>query len=229
MVEYSKNSEGNRTMKFKILILITIIAVSLVGYYAYNSAKQSPEIQNPISSDSKTSAKSGEKTALSSEALDSKEFQDPSGFKFSYPADLKVSVISKNDPDYYSSLKLESAAAEENLTIDITATEYKSLDEWIKNNKQIANNATTLKLGGINANKIQSKGKIMIIAVDLDTLITLTSNFSEINRNYWENATEKVATTFAFELPEADSAVQSSNPAESSGDDIEFEGEEVIE
>src|SRR3989344_5362369 len=189
-------------MKFKILILITLIAVISVGYFAYNASKKTTNLLSPVSE--KT-----EKTKKANPATKTKEYTDPSGFKFSYPADSKVEVIEKKDPDYYSSLRLTSSGTDENLTIDVTSTKYKSLADWVKNNKEITGNSKDIKLAGLDAKEIVSNGKKVTVAIDLETLITITSNSSKVNNT--------VVSTFAFEQPEV--SVDNNEPA-SAGEDI---------
>jgi len=207
-------------MKFKILILITLIALSGVGYYSFTTSQKSANLQSPISEKPvliKKGAVVSKKT---------KKYKDPAGFKFSYPADSKVEVIYKKDPDYYSSLKLSDSKLDASLTIEVTSTEYKSLEDWLKNNKEISNNSKDITLAGLPAKEIISNNKKLTVAVDTETLITITVNYSRENEPYWNEANNTVVSTFAFELPE--------NPAdatgsESAGEDVVFEGEEVIE
>ena len=208
-------------MKFKILILITLIAIGCVGYYAFAASKKSGELQTPISEKSVKPTKNPDKLSIKM-----KEFIDPSGFKFSYPADLKIETLDKKDPAYYSSLKLYLPGSINNLTIDVTSTKYKSLVEWVANNKEISGNSKNIKLAGLEAKEINSNNKKITVAVDIETLITVTSSYTKENEADWNKVNDIVVSTFAFEQPEEPVM---NDETESTEEDVVFEGEEVIE
>ena len=100
-------------MKFIILIFITLIAIISVGYFAF-SAKKTSKLQTPLS---EVARKNSDKTGRSVSPSKTKEYVDPAGCKFSYPDNLKVEVIDKKDPNYYSALQLKSSEFSGFLTI----------------------------------------------------------------------------------------------------------------
>src|SRR3989344_5230329 len=203
-------------MKIRILIFITLIVVIFVGYFAYRAVKKSSKLQSPISQNSPTQKISPKKTVNKA-----KEYIDPAGFKFSYPENLKLEVIDKKDPAYYSSLRFKSPSSEGLLTIEATATKYSSLEDWIKNNKEIIGNSKDIKLADLNAKEISSEGKKIIVAVDLETLFTITATYDAVDQEFWKTATDTIVSSFTFELPQTPLETTDS---ESTGEDVVFEG-----
>lgn len=208
-------------MKFKILIFITLIIIVIIGYFAFVASKKSTKFQSPISQKSASPKKITNKLSTKT-----REYIDPAGFKFSYPENLNLQVIDKKDSDYYSSLQLKSPSLNGYITLEVKATKYNNIVEWTKNNKEIAGDAKDIKFGGLSAKEIKSDGKKLIVAVDLETLFTLTSTFSKEEQETWEDANNTIIATFAFVQPEV---YTDGNEPESVGGDVVFEGEEVIE
>lgn len=213
-------------MKLKILIFLTVVTIFIVGYFAFFAVNKSGKLQSPVSDKSGNNLKNSKKESENIVTGKTKEYIDPSGFKFSYPQNLKLAIVDKQDPAYYSSLNLKSQSDKGGITVDITTTKYKTLDEWVKQNKEIASNSRDLKLADLKAKEITSTGKRMVIAVDLETLITITASYGSEDQKEWQSRMDTIVSTFKFEQP----SVQSENSSvESAGDDVVFEGEEMIE
>ncbi len=208
-------------MKLKILIVLTIVTLSIAGFFAYKANNNAAKLQSPLSNP--TGIPTTAKPIISAKI---KEFSDPSGFKFEYPETLTPEIIDKKDPDYYSSIQLKDKSKTGKMTIDLTSTKYSTVEEWAKNNKEIANNSIDTQLADLEAKKISSTGKLVIVAVDVETLITLTADFPKNEADYWNSTVKTVADSFEFVEPESQPAVNQSAPEE---DEIVFEGEEVIE
>lgn len=201
---------------FGLFATIAIIIVLLLGI----SKKE--EITSPID-------ENREKPVIETKKLSEKlkEFVDPSGFKFSYPESLNLEIVDKKDPAYYSSLKLKSPTQQGSVIIEVTSTKYKSLDDWVKNNNQIVDKSKDIKLADLMAKEIKYDGKLLIVAVDIETLITITSNFSKNDEAYWKTVTDTLVSTFTFAAPDtSDASTQSTGAGE---EDVIFEGEETIE
>ncbi|MBI4009206.1 hypothetical protein HY357_03165 [Candidatus Roizmanbacteria bacterium] len=204
-------------MKAKFIILtigiIIVLAIALIVISSDKGSKlTSPLSNNPFLSLSPTVKPT------------TKKYSDPSGFKFSYQDGLKIERIDKKNPDYYSSLKATTKDSVGSITIDVTSTKYKSLDEWVKNNRLLAKNVKEIKLADLEALEIDESGKYMILAIDTETLFTIVATFNKSDEKYWKKATNTVVSTFALELPET-----SINNGQSSDEDIVFEGEETVE
>ena len=208
-------------MKVTILILLTILTLGVASFFAFKANSNSAKLQSPLTSP--TDSPIITKPTISTKT---KNFSDPSGFKFEYPENLTPETIDKKDPDYYSSILLKDKSKTGKMTINLTSTKYTTVEEWAKNNKEIANNSIDTMLADLEAKKISSSGKLMIVAVDVETLISLTADFPNEETEYWNSTVKTVADSFEFEQP----AVQNvTSQSESSTDDVVFEGEEIIE
>lgn len=209
-------------MKLKVLLFLTLIVVLAIGYYAIFASKKSENIQSPVRE------KSIDPPAVKKLAKKSLTYEDSSGFKFDYPDSIKIKTQTKTDPDYYTSLELNGTDYNGKLTIDVTATKYPTLNDWIKNNKEIANTAKSGKLGELEAKRIETSGKIMIVSVDLETLFTVTATFPKNEQSFWNETVNLISSSFEFVRPEEEISGQNDS-APVVEDDVVFEGEEVIE
>ncbi|OGK16403.1 hypothetical protein A2774_03025 [Candidatus Roizmanbacteria bacterium RIFCSPHIGHO2_01_FULL_39_12c] len=207
-------------MKSKILIIFTILIIVSASLMFIASLQNSKKLLSPISTQSAPtpSAKPGK--------IKTREFQDPSGFKFSYPETLTVKSEEKLADNYYTALRLTDKKYDGGITIELTSTKYSSLADWIKANKNIAKNYKKSFLSDLDSIEVEENDKKTILAVDIETLISLVADYSKNSKSFWLESLKTVTSTFAFELPEQPPTDSSSDNVES---DIIFEGEESIE
>lgn len=205
-------------MRIKIVLLIITVSIVVFIGVRFLTARNNQKITSPLAKQNITPAKTSSTDNL-------KEYTDSSGFKFSYPKELTLESVDKKDPAYYSSILLKSDDVDGSITIDVTSTKYKSLDEWMKKNETLLKNTKDIKLADLKAKDIKYDGKHIILAVDVGTLFTITSNYSQKNEKYWTNATDTITSAFAFQQPET----SSDSTPQTSEQDVVLEGEEVVE
>ncbi len=155
-----------------------------------------------------------------------KEYSDPSGFRFLYPADLNV-VIENNedDPDLFSTLKLKPASGVGSINIQVIATNFKKLDEWVKANKisMTSSSLKRTKLADLDAYQIPVGGQLVTGAYDEGVLFTIA--VTEPSNESLLASYVKIINNFSFYQPPA---VQQQDAPDHSAI-VDTESEEVIE
>lgn len=152
-------------------------------------------------------------------SLKTKEYIDPSGFKFNYPESLILDKKTITDNKIYSSIEISSSANPGKITIDVSSTDSASL--------KIPNSVKTKKLtlGDLNAQQYENKGQIFTLALDTGVLFMIKTDYDS-KKDFWSSVNEKITSSFAFVAPDNQSGTSSSS---TSDDSIVDEGEEVIE
>jgi len=143
-----------------------------------------------------------------------KEYPDPSGFTFSYPDNLTITNNKVTDDSTYSDIQLSSNGVNGSLSIKITDSKFKTIDDWIKLNKGVSKEK---QLGNIKAIEIETQDRLFLAA--LDNGIFFDIEVPLIEKEFWRKVYKEVLGSFTFALPEDVEAVS----------DVTFEGEEVVE
>lgn len=191
-----------------VLILVGIIlAGALIGYFRFRTEQY----------DAKTNISPSKKVTVLSVI---KEYNDPVGFKFSYPESASVAAKKITKDTVYASLEITSPSTKGNISIEAVSSTLQKLDTLVATKTGVAN----IKLADLAAKQYTEKDKIMTFALDKGVLFTITVT-PEGNSEYWSTVNKKIISTFVFALPETPSQ-QSSQTSES---DITFEGEETVE
>lgn len=156
------------------------------------------------------------------------EYTDPTGFSFLYPDNLSVTnnLTSENpDPDAYADLQIFSKDKSGSLSLRITDTKLASISGWLKeNNISESNTPIEKKLGNLNALEVKTSDRLLLGALDQGILFTI--ELPLIEQPFWNEVYNKVLADFSFISPEIANA---GNTTQSSGDEVVFEGEEVVE
>ncbi len=204
--------------KKQILIILVVMGIIILGgatsYFLFKS-KTGSQVKNTGQSD--TSEKSTEATLV---------YKDNAGFSFEYPKSIKVKDVTPNDDSSYSVLSLTKTGGEIKITvIDTTA---KTADEWIKSTSGVKEaslvGATTL--AGLSAKQYSTSSKLLTVAIDGGILYLVEGPASQSqggpkDTGFWEDAQNKIASTFSL----TESSNSSGTP--SSGDVVEEE--EVVQ
>lgn len=203
--------------KKPILIILVVLGIVILGgatsYFLFKS-KTGSQVKNTGQPD--TSEKSTETTLV---------YKDNAGFSFEYPKSIKVKDITPNDDFSYSVLSLTKTGGEIKITvIDTTA---KTADEWIKSTSGVKGaslvGATTL--AGLSAKQYSIDSKLLTVAADNGILYLVEG---PKDAGYWEDAQNKIASTFSLTGSlSTNSGASSSSDAPSSGDVVEEE--EVVQ
>lgn len=156
-----------------------------------------------------------------------KQHEDESGFKFRYPDNFEIAV-NKLDDKTYADLELTAQDASGSVTIKVTDTKIKSLDDWIEENEEEVGSATIkdIDFADVSAKEIEDENKILLVSLDQGALFTIRTTIPQ-EKEFWKNSYQKIISTFEFYNPTKTSGSAGSSSAGSS--DIIFEGEEIIE
>lgn len=155
------------------------------------------------------------------------EYNDPSGFSFSYPDNLSLVKNEVVDTDTYADIQLTDKAVNGSLSLKISDSKFTSLDEWVKLNKNASKDSPKeIKLGNLKALEIKTNDRLYLGALDLGVLFTIEMPL--IENDFWMKVYNKVLSDFSF-APQSNESVTTQGGTNASSDDIAFEGEEVIE
>lgn len=157
-------------------------------------------------------------------------WEDPAGFKFSYPAEIKIDSH-QEDKVNYANLDLTLEGKSGGIKILIQDNPYKTLGDWVKKQQTAGGQVLDSTLGDKPAKKaiFANPQKIIIATIDAEALVLLEGNLDE--GNYWSQVFADLASSFQF-IPLATEPTKTS-PAKSgsssgSGGVVEEE-EEIVE
>lgn len=197
-----------------VIIIAGVLTVVIASYFFFKPSPKKPtEIQE-------------QEFALSKKT---KTFIDPSGFKFSYPENLLLETKENKNENDYSSLEILSEDIEGNSAITVTETDITTVDQWLKlsNVKVNKKSRQKVKLGDLNAERIEANNKLYAVAIDQGILFLIVTDLTE-EKKHWVLIHDQIVKTFAFSPPEAQPATDSSGDG-GVDEEVIFEGEEVIE
>lgn len=208
----------NKTTIFLLVLVVAIVAVAGLFFF-YSPQKRTlsnPKIDLTV-----------KETKPSETFID---YKDPSGFSFSYPDNLSISNTASEtsadvaDPNAYADLQLFSNDVSGSLNLKIADTKFKTLDEWLKaNNIPASNTPIEKKLGNLKALEVKTTDRLMLASLDQGVLFTV--ELPLIEEDFWMKVYERLLTDFTF-APPAEVAQEAPN---FSGEEVIFEGEEVVE
>ncbi len=186
----------------KIVLIGIVLGLAGLGFLV----TQSPQVSQEV------------KKVTPSDAL--KDYSDPSGFSFSYPDNL---TLAKKDTDNstYADILLSANGVNGSLSLKITDSKFKSIDEWAKLNQ---GSSKETKLGKLKAMEIKTADRLLLGAFDQGILFTIEMPL--IDEDFWNLVYSKILTSFSFTAPVA---AGSQSQVNASADDVSFEGEEVVE
>ncbi len=193
--------------KRNILILVFVLGLIFIGFLVFNFTKQ------------KTSAPFNQiqqKVEKIEPSKTLKEYQDPSGFTFSYPDNLSVTNNEISDNNTYADIQLYAKGVNGSLSLKITDSKYKTIDDWLKLNEGVSEKE--VKLGNLKAMEVQTTDRLLLGA--LDNGIFFEIEVPAVEKEFWTKVYNQVLTSFSFTPVET---------AASQADDVSFEGEEVVE
>lgn len=220
-------------MKSKVWIIALAGGLVLVGgviFFIIKSQKKTDVLNSPVSENDRrlivpTSTLSSAKVLI---------WTDQAGFSFQYPDGL---TINKHDEDSVNYAHIDFISKNGNSSVLVMASDakYKTLDDWVKNDKSmIGANIIDSTLGGKPAKKMLSAdgGSISIGTIDsgiLFTIGTLAYKDSEM-----KDVSDRISSTFKFVTPTSAVSKTAPTPAGSSGssssnDEGIIEEEETIQ
>ena len=203
-------------MNRKTVVLLVSIGLVIVALWIFFfNKKQSPLIS------SVTNQLGVVKYASPSETLI--EYSDPSGFTFSYPDNLSLNKSEIEDNSTYADLILSSKEVSGSLSLKITDSKFKTLDEWAKKNKEAAKEGLKeVMLGTLKALEIKTSDRLLLGSLDQGIFFTIEMPL--IEEDFWMKVYRKILTDFSFASPSS-----AGSDVGTSTNDVVFEGEEVVE
>src|SRR3989344_5236864 len=155
----------------KIIPLVIIIVLLILGAWnlffrpSSNLASSTSQSLSPFQT---------QKKAQPSETLI--DYEDPSGFSFSYPDNLSISKADLDD-NTYADLELSSKDVSGSLSLKITDSKFKTLDEWVKLNREASKEEPReVKLGTLKAIQITTADRIMLGSLDQGIFFSIERN-----------------------------------------------------
>lgn len=198
--------------KKTLLTLGLIVGLAVASFLIFNPGKQ----KGPISP---LSLQTPPKEVAPSETMI--DYTDPTGFTLSYPDNLSIIKNDIADEATYADIQLSSKQVSGSLNLKITDSKFTTLDEWIKLNRAAATETPKdVKLGSLQGKEIKTTDRLLLGALDHGVFFSIEMPL--IETNFWMKAYEKVLAGFSFISPQAATA-------DTSGSDVTFEGEEVVQ
>lgn len=164
-------------------------------------------------------------------------WSDQAGFSFQYPDAV---TINKHDEDSVNYAHIDFISNSKNTSVLVMASDskYKTLDEWVKNDKSMTGaNIIDSSMGGKPAKKILSAdgGSISIGALDSGILFTVST--IAYKDNEMKDVFDRISSTFKFVTPTPPPSQKVSAPTgtsvtsspSSTGDQGIIEEEETIQ
>jgi hypothetical protein len=201
--------------KKTVLVLVIVLVFILAGgglFYLQNKSTESgkeKEIINPDFQQEKS-------VTVTPEVL--KNYQDETGLSFKYSPSLSIIEAKNQSNDTYQSLEFTSAIKPgELMTLKITDTGFKDLNEWLTKSQQTDWQTNETVLGQMNAKLINSPNKIILVAIKQGILFLFEApNDAD---SFWTKQIAVVAQNFVLKT------TSSSGSSQSTQNDIE----EIIE
>lgn len=160
-----------------------------------------------------------------------RSYENSAGFTFDHPADVSIEELELTESSY-ADINLISTRAEGSISLRITDSELDSIDEWVSAQDLRPEDppANDIKLGGVAGKEVAAGNTIEAAIVDEGALFLIQVNSDE-QMTYWTDVYHMLVDSFAFVTPEADpvSSTESIGEGAAGGDDILFEGEEIVE
>lgn len=146
-----------------------------------------------------------------------KEYEDPSGFTFSYPDNLSL-VKNEVADGTYADINLTAKELTGSLVLKISDTNFASLDEWIKANKNASSDTPKeKKLGTLKALEMKTQDRLLLGALDQGVLFTIEIPLDK--EDFFLKVLNIILSDFSFAPPTQGSTTE----------EVAFEGEEIVE
>ena len=155
-------------------------------------------------------------------------WNDPAGFTFKYPKGL---FSNKHDEDNvnYAHIDLLPEGKMGGILILASDSQYKNLDEWTKEDKElVGGNVLDATLGGKPAKKVLSADGETITIGAIDEAILFKIQATAYSNQTIKGIFDQIVSSFAFVYPTPAAGQNSPASSGSSGGDV-IEEEEVVE
>lgn len=198
------------TRKTVLLLCVLGAAATLILIFYRNQQKTS--LFTPVANQDETT----KQTSPSETFI---EYNDPSGFSFSYPDNLTLEKNEIEDNSTYADLKLSAKEVNGSLNLIIADSKFVSLSDWLKKNALTAV-SKEVSLGNLKALEVKTNDRLLLGALDQGVLFTIEVPL--IEEDFWMKVYNKILSEFIFAPPQQEAV-------SSSSEGVSFEGEEVVE
>lgn len=155
-------------------------------------------------------------------------WEDPAGFKFSYPGEIKIDPH-KEDKENYAHLELTLANRPGRIFIWIKDTNYLTIEDWAKKEATGGVRVFDSELGGKPAKKVgwTAPKKLVTATLDGDALVLVEV---VIEDEWWSQTYSQILSSFEF-IPLRGEPASAGAPAGEGGGDggVIEEEEEIVE
>jgi len=207
-------------MKKKVLIIIGVLVLIAIGVFVFLYQKTSSKMVNPL-----TQTEQNQEGKLL-------VWEDPAGFKFSYPEEIKINNHPE-DEENYAHLELTFTSHSGSILIWMKDNKYKNIQDWVKKE-----NSTGLAqvfdsdLGGNPAQKLAFTSPQKMVTATLDgNAIVLIEVYPQ--DSWWNETYNQILKSFEFIPLQGEEISAPVKVSGSSGQTVEGgiidEGEEVVE
>jgi len=210
-----------RKKVFIILVLLLLVAIAGgVFYFGKFYQKPSSVLVSPLTV---------QKTEPETKLL---VWQDPAGFKFSYPQEIKIDNHPEDNQNY-AHLELTSASYSGSILIWVKDTTYKEIADWVKKENSTGSaQVFDSELGGHPAKKLALNNPQKLVTATLDgNAIVLIEVYPQ--DSWWNKTYNQILESFEFTPLEGEEVSTpgkiSGSSGQQSGEGIIDEGEEIIE
>ncbi|OGV89303.1 hypothetical protein A2Z41_03290 [Microgenomates group bacterium RBG_19FT_COMBO_39_10] len=199
----------------KLLLIIGLVVLFiLIGSVVLFKIKGSRSLVGPIVKESETS-----------EEL---TWEDPAGFNFLYPKEIKIDPH-EEDEENYAHLELTSDDHSGKILVWVKETEYTDIEDWLEEEIGEEEQVFDTELDTEPAKKIAfaDPEKLVVAAIDVDSLVLLEMYPDE--EDYWQEVYSGILDTFTFIPLEGEETDSTGWQGEGGAGGIIEEPEEVIE
>lgn len=155
-------------------------------------------------------------------------WEDPAGFSFSYPEEVKINPH-EEDTENYAHLELTATGHSGKVVLLVKETDYSEIEDWAGEEVEKGEQVFDTELGGEPAKKIaySDPEKLVTAAIDVDALVLIEMTPDE--EGYWQGVYSQILDSFTF-IPLEGEEVAAPETTGGSGDaGVIWEAEEVIE
>lgn len=195
--------------KKSILIIVLVTGLAITGIILLNPTKQKNPVQSPANQQEAAKPAQPSETSI--------DYSDPSGFSLSYPDNLSLTKNDITDNNTYADIQLTSKDVSGSLNLKITDSKFTTIDDWLKLSKGASKE---VQLGSLKATEVTTADRLLLGA--LDKAIFFSIEMPLVEKDFWMKVYNKVLASFSFSAPQAATT-------DTSGSDVSFEGEEVVQ
>lgn len=156
-----------------------------------------------------------------------KTYTNASGFSFQYPQTFIVKEKKISNQSIYAWVELTHPQKKGVISIKLESSDLAKIDDWFTATKKssIKGEIKKVKLADLEGREFTANNQIVTLALDEGgVLISIITN-AEINNDFLLPAHQQIVSSFIFAQPPQTSTDTSGD----GGENIIFEGEEVVE